>query len=135
MADWNVVRYDPAYEEPLDAEIIPLCDAMNTAGFATTSSCWGHGTRWPYVWFEHSTDERIEKMARFVLTATEGDFRPFYVMFQKEVRLEGYAWSLGIHLNNVYGDTPAEVFGAEAIAALGRVTELICTLAAGKETE
>lgn len=133
MADWNTVRYDPAYGEPLDAEIIPLCDAMNAAGFVTTSSCWGHGTRWPHVWFEHSTDERIERMARFVLRATEGEFRPFYVMFEKDIRLEGYAWSLAIHLNETYGDTPSDVFMAEAVIAINRVTELVCDFAAGKE--
>ena len=41
--DWDTVRNDPNYEEKLDPEIIPLCDALNRAGFSTTQSCCGHG--------------------------------------------------------------------------------------------
>ena len=125
MADWNTVRYDPAYEEPLDPEIIPLCDAFNAAGFVTTSSCCGHGHRWPHVWFEHSSDERIEAMARFVMERNKGDFRPFCVDFQKDIRLDGYAWSLAIRLNNCFRDTAPGEMLRQATEAMGWVTNAI----------
>lgn len=125
MGDWQTVRYDPAYEEPLDEEIIPLCDALNAAGFVTTASCCGHGSAWPQVWFEHSTDERIESMARFVLAREQGDYRPFSSIFRKEVCREGYAWSLQIHLNRVFADTPKETALNEAKQAMDRVAQSI----------
>lgn len=125
MADWKVVRNDPDYPEPLDPEIVPLCEALNAAGFVTTSSCSGHGRDWPYVWFEHSTDARIEDLARFVL-GTEGEYyRSHFTVWQKEIRPNGYAWSLEIHLNNVYGDTPSSDFLEQAALALGFVTEAV----------
>lgn len=125
MADWKTVRFDESWEEKLDPEIIPLCDALNAAGIVTTSSCCGHGYAWPHVWFEHSTDERIESLARFVLKAEVGDHRPYFSMFQKEIRLDGYAWSLCIHLNNIYHDTPITVGLEEATRALANVTKLV----------
>ena len=125
MADWNIVRYDPSYTEPLDPEIIPLCDALNNAGFVTTSSCCGHGNNWPHVWFECSTDERIERMARFVLKYEIGDYRPYFSMFQKELRLEGYAWSLEIHLNNAYSETPPALFLKDAVTAITEISKRI----------
>ena len=137
MADWNTVRHDPTYEEKLDPEIIPLCDALNAAGFVTTSSCCGHGRAWPHVWFEHSSDERIERLARYVKERERGDYRPYFTMWQKEILLRGspedvllhgntgYAWSLEIHLNNVYGDTPQAEGLKQAELALAKVTEAI----------
>jgi hypothetical protein len=125
MADWNTVRYDPNWEEKLDPEIIPLCDALNAAGFATTTSCCGHGHRWPLVVFEHSTDERIERLARFVMERELGDYRSYSSMWQKEILPEGYAWSLHLRLNNVYSDTPASVGLEEAKSAMRAVTEAI----------
>jgi hypothetical protein len=132
MADWNTVRHDPYYPESLDPEIIPLCDALNTAGFVTTSSCCGHGRDWPHVWFEHSTDARIEALARFVMLREGGDLRPYFSMWQKDIRPDGYAWSLEIHLNKVYQDTTPEVVAMEAEYALARTTEAIRVYAAGE---
>jgi hypothetical protein len=126
MADWRTVRFDPSYEEKLDPEIIPLCDAFNAAGIITTSSCCGHGHSWPHVWFEAEQDDcRIERMARFVLSGEQGDHRPYFSCFWKEVRLEGYAWMLEVHLNHVYGDTPAAEGSKEAVAALGKIAEAV----------
>lgn len=125
MAEWKTVRFDPGYEEKLDPEIIPLCDALNAAGFVTTQSCCGHGQGWPHVWFEHSSDERIERLARFVLQAELGDYRHHFSVFQKEVRLEGYAWCLEIHLNDVYADTPPSDALKQAVRALVIVTDLV----------
>lgn len=133
MADWQIVRYDPAYEEKLDPEIIPLCDALNAAGFVTESSCCGHGRAWPHVCFAHSFDGRIEKLARFVM-ATEHNFtvnddgigtRPYFSMWQKEILEDGYRWSIEIHLNNLYHDTPIETGMQEATAALASVTQAV----------
>lgn len=106
MADWIIVRYDPTYIEPLDVEIIPLCDALNESGFVTTSSCSGHGVNWAHVWFEHSTDKRIESLARFVKAKEQGDYRDYFTMWQKEILLDGYAWCIEIQCNSMYSDTP-----------------------------
>lgn len=125
MADWKIVRFDPSYEEPMDAEIIPLCDALNAAGFVTTQSCCGHGRDWPRVWFEHSEDKRIEEMARFVMLKERGDFRPHFTLFQKEIELKGYRWMLEIHLNEVYRSTPEYIFMEKANTAIGEVTKTV----------
>jgi hypothetical protein len=125
MVDWQTVRYDPNYEEPLDQEIIPLCDALNAAGFVTIASCCGHGHDRPRVWFEHCTDERIEKLARFVMVREQIDYYPFASRFKKEIRMDGYLWSLEISLNNVYADTPVEDSLKHAVEAIGCVTQAV----------
>jgi hypothetical protein len=125
MADWKTVRFDPTYEEKLDPEIIPLCDALNEAGIITTSSCVGHGHSRPHVWFEHSSDERIERLARFVKAIEAGDYRPYFTMWQKEILDDGYAWSVELHVNVVYGDTPPAVRIGKENDALARVTQAI----------
>ena len=130
MSDWKTVRYDPTYEEPLDPEIIPLCDAMNAAGFVTTCSCCGHGSDWPRVWFEHGIEARIEDMARFVKKREQGPYRPFFTMFQKEILDDGYLWQLEIHLNNVYATTPVDVGLRNAVTALAEVTQAVTDWAA-----
>jgi hypothetical protein len=125
MADWKTVRYDPNWEEKLDPEIIPLCDALNDAGFVTLSSCIGHGHSRPHVWFEHSTDERIEKLARFVKATEEFDYRPYFTMWQKEILLEGCAWSVEIHVNGIYSNTPRSADLALEVAAVNQVAQVI----------
>ena len=130
MADWKTVRYDPAWEEKLDEEIIPLCDALNAAGIVTLQSCCGHGTDRPRVWFEHSTDARIESLARFVKRGEEGDYRAYFTMWQKEILwmnpLYGpYMWCVEVHLNNVYGSTPPADSLREAVSALACVTRAV----------
>jgi hypothetical protein len=125
MADWQIVRFDPSYVEPLDPEIIPLCDALNAAGIITSTSCCGHGYAWPHVWFEAEQDDaRIERMARFVLKSEVGQV-VYFSCFWKEVRLDGYAWILEIHLINVYKDTPIAEGLKEAVLALGRITDAV----------
>jgi hypothetical protein len=109
----------------LDNEIIPLCDALNEAGFVTTQSCCGHGVDWPRVWFEHSEDDRIERMARFVMGFENGDFRPFFTLFQKEILPAGYLWLLEIHLNDVFRNTPPREFLAKSIIGINQVSEKI----------
>src|SRR5271154_6745255 len=102
--DWQTVRYDPSYDEPLDLEIIPICDALNEAGFVTSQSCSGHGHTWPRVWFEHSDDKRIESMARFILQSEDKSFNSHSTVIRKEICLIGYHWSLEIHLHDAYAD-------------------------------
>jgi hypothetical protein len=125
MAEWSTVRNDPNYPEPLDAEIIPLCDALNAAGFVTESSCCGHGYRNPAVWFEHSTDERIESLARFVIRRESGDYKPHYSVFEKEILFEGYRWALHIHVSDVYGNTPEVESLKKSVQAITEVTRSI----------
>lgn len=134
-ADWQTVRFDPSYEEPLDTEIIPICDALNAAGFVTSSSCCGHGDRPPRVWFDesdHSDDERVEMLARFVLRREKGDFMPFSSRFQKEIMLDGCRWCLAIYLNNVYQTTSRTDYLKAAVSALEQVTGAINAWAAGE---
>lgn len=125
MADWNIVRNDPTYEEKLDPEIIPLCDALNAAGFETIASCCGHGQDWPRVWFLHLNDAAVEVMARFVMKSEEGDFRPYFSVFQKEILPKGFRWTIEIHLNNAYASTPTDIFLRDAVAAIGAVAKRI----------
>jgi hypothetical protein len=125
MAEWKTVRFDPNYEEKLDPEIIPLCDALNDAGFVTTSSCAGHGRSWSSVWFEHSTDERIERMARFVHAYAGLDYAPHFAVFKKEVLLDGYRWSIEIHVNNLFADTSAELVQERVRMAIADVARLV----------
>jgi len=125
MAEWNTVRNDPSYPEKLDPEIIPLCDVLNASGFETTQSCCGHGSDWPRVWFKHSTDERIEAMARWVMESEREDFGPRATLFQKEILLDGYQWLLEIHLNNVYASTPPYEALNQAVRALKEVSNAI----------
>lgn len=136
MADWQTVRFDPTYEEKLDDEIIPLCDALNSAGFITIGSCCGHGRRFSYVYFKHSTDERIERLARFVKATEIGDYRRYFSVWQKEILLlnapdcvlaggSGYDWCVEIHCNNVYDDTPINICLVEMNHALAGVTEAV----------
>ena len=125
MADWKTVRFDPTYEEKLDPEIVPLCDALNAIGIVTTSSCVGHGHSWPHIWFEHSSDERIERLARFVKETEAGDYRPYFTMWQKEILLDGYAWSVEIHVNEIYRDTPRAVRTEKENYAIAQVTRAV----------
>jgi hypothetical protein len=143
MADWQTVRYDPTYEEKLDPEIIPLCDALNAAGIVTTSSCCGHGAGWPHVWFEHAIDERrIESLARFVKDRERGDYRPYFTSWTKEILLEAlpgiygphpYHWCVEIHLNNVYADTPPKVALAMAVDAIDATARAVLVWASSQE--
>lgn len=124
MAEWATVRYDPDYTEKIDEEILPLCDLLNTLGFVTTQSCCGHGTNWPSVWFEHSSDERIESMARFVLKAEEKGGGHFTV-FRKQVFLDYYEWQLEIHMPPVFVDTSQETYLRLSVNAITQVADLI----------
>ena len=125
MADWQTVRYDPTYVEPLDPEIIPLCDALNAAGFVTDTSCWGHCFHWPKVWFKHSSDERIEALARFIIGRVQFDDCPYYLRIQKEIRIDDYLWSIEIHCNNIFGNTPAAITREAYLGGLSVVTALV----------
>jgi hypothetical protein len=105
---WKTVRYGLTIE-PLDKEIIPLCDALNNARFVTISSCCGHGFQWANVWFEHSSNKRIESMIRYVKNLERINDRKYFSVWQKEILDDGYQWDVEIHLNEVYGDTPQEI--------------------------
>lgn len=125
MADYQTLRNNPDCIEPLDPEIIPLTDAMNAAGFVTTQSCCGHGTDWPRVWFVHSSDERIESMARYVIKNEEAQERPYHPRFCKEIFAEGYGWALELHLDDVYATTPQVIALAMAVTAINNTAQLI----------
>lgn len=74
---YSVVKA-PDYGEPMDPQIVPLCDALNDAGFTTLSSCCGHRVNWPHVFFS-TTDSCAEALARHLLkvgeTSTWGSWR------------------------------------------------------------
>jgi hypothetical protein len=46
-------------------------------------------------------------------------------MWQKEILDDGYAWSVELHVNEVYGDTPPAVRIRKENDALARVTQAI----------
>ena len=124
MATWQTVRFDPTYEEPLDPEIIPLCDALQAAGFNTVSSCFGHGLDWPRVWWNSSTpDIRSESLARFLLRRSGGDYKPFTPFVQKEILDVGHRWMLEIHVHDTYCDTPQTKAREMAAMAVMAVTK------------
>jgi hypothetical protein len=109
VSNWQTVRFDPTYEEPLDPSIIPLCDALQAAGFNTVSSCCGHGQDWPRVWWDSSTpDATCESFARYLLKRAGGDYRPFAPWVQKEILEDGHRWMLEIHVHDTYADTPTD---------------------------
>lgn len=123
MADWRTVRFDPTYEEPLDIEIIPLCDALQAAGFNTISSCCGHGQDWPRVWWNDLPSDAVcESLARFLLQRLSSlDYAPFTPWVWKEILMDSHRWMLEIHLHNQYFDTPpleAFAMAREAILAV-----------------
>jgi hypothetical protein len=123
---WKTVRYDPTWKEPLDPEMIPLCDALNAAGFVTTSSCVGHGcTLGPYVLFEHSDDRTIERLARFVKQSEVDDSRPYFTEWQKEILLNGYSWCVQVRVNGIGCSTPAAVREQGEVDALAHVTRAV----------
>jgi hypothetical protein len=132
MADWKTVRFDPSWPEPLDEEIVTLCDSLNAAGFVTTTSCSGHGG-WPNVWFEHSSDEVIEELARFVMEHEKGGAH--FTQWKKEIRPDSYLWQITVHMNNVYHDTPAEVVKVAATKACNATAHAIDQWTARKESK
>lgn len=123
MSDYETVRNDPAYPEKLDPEIIPLCDAMNGAGFTTTCSCWGHLSNTPKVWFDQP-DVRAERFARFLLNK-EFDFGPQGWVITKTIEKEGHVWCLEIKPTEIYMNTPEEEISAKTLAALAVTVELV----------
>jgi hypothetical protein len=125
MVEWQRVRFDPEYPEPIEPEIMPLCDALNAAGFATTASCCGHGWDRPRVWFEHSADARIESLARHILAQEQTPNQRYYSVFRKEIHIDGYSWSLEVHLNYVFGTTPIPEAEKEADTALAQITRQV----------
>jgi hypothetical protein len=113
MTDWNTVRFDPAWEEKIDPEILPLCDALNAAGIETIGSCAGHGC-WPYVLITGKIpDSRIESLARHLLTYRGWCCVKYVPVVSKIIELVGsvqapcgHYWSIELHLSETYKDTP-----------------------------
>jgi hypothetical protein len=123
---WQTVRFDPTYDEKIDPEILPLCDALQAAGFNTISSCCGHGTMWPHVWWDETApDDRCERLARFLLSKVSFDYAPYRPSVEKHINEVGHQWCLDLHLNNVYQDTPAKEALAMAVSAINEVAGLV----------
>ena len=124
---WKSARFDPSTTDPLDKEIIPLCDALNNAEFITTESCSGHGKAWANVFFWHRSVKRIESLARFVIRKEleQGDYRPYFSMWQKEILDRGYIWYVEIHTNGVGKYTPWKVSLEKSRESCDKVAQLI----------
>ena len=125
MSDWSKINTSEWDEEPLDPELVLICGALNEAGFVTTTSCSGHGYQRPCIWFEHSTDERIESMARFILAAQEHDYPEHTSRIRKQVHIEGYSWSIDVWTWGVDGSTPSDISLKRAEQSLASVAQLI----------
>jgi hypothetical protein len=51
--------YPPDLDEPIDPEVLPLCEALQAAGFDTIFSCGGHESG-PYVaWLSSGADVQL----------------------------------------------------------------------------
>jgi len=89
--DWKTVRYDPDYEDRWTQRMIPLCDAPLKCRPVHYNLImrWSWHTLGPYVQFEHSSDERIERLARFVKGTEHFDYRPYFTMWEKEILEDG----------------------------------------------
>lgn len=107
MTTWEETKKELAETEPLDPEVIRLCDALNAAGFVTEASCSGHGGQRLMVWFEHSTDARIEQMARFVISKLE---QPYSVRIRKQIygKPGEYNWSIEVNHWDIWAETPQD---------------------------
>lgn len=114
MTEWNVVRYDTTWEEKIDPEILPLCDALNAAGLTTLSSCCGHGQDWPHVIMSGSIpDDKYERLQRYLLANCAQCSNIYLPCMRKDIvglgHLDaemGHYWDLEIHASEVYRDTP-----------------------------
>ena len=130
MADWKTVRFDPTYEESLDAPIVPLCDALQAAGFNTLSSCCGHGHGWPHVfWDDSAPDARCEALARFLLAKAGGDYRPSRPEVAKCIQEVGHTWMLEIHVHGMYANTPVDEAMRLTIEAINATAEHVAEFA------
>jgi hypothetical protein len=127
MSDWSRLNSEDWGEEPLDPEVFKLCEALNNAGFITFTSCSGHGFQRPMVWFEHSNDERIEEMSRFVIAELENSDFHISVRIRKQIYkdLGDYDWSIEVSHWDIYSDTPHETALKMFEAASDKVAELI----------
>lgn len=75
---------DPAYPENMDAECIPLCDALNQLqGVVTTESCCGHKKDNFRIWLKVDA-EAVAKMLPFLaqLVATNYCGFPFWLRIE-----------------------------------------------------
>jgi hypothetical protein len=55
------------YDECMDKEVLPLCDALNSIkGIETTSSCCGHGKETFRVWFKCSSLKIINNLIYWI---------------------------------------------------------------------
>jgi hypothetical protein len=140
---WDLIKQELAETEPLDPEVISLCDALNYAGFTTTASCSGHGGQRPMVWFKHSTDGRIEDMARFVISELynlqgQDGYATYSVRIGKQIYQNpgSYDWSIEINHWGIYSETTTEDAIRMWSEATDRVAELItewCALEGGND--
>lgn len=139
MADWATVRHDPAWDEPIDAEIVPLLDVLNDNRFVTTSSCCGHG-HWAYVHLVSDGgvgDERFERLARFLDHRLDIDYHPHAAWASKHIADKrhwpsGWYWLLEIRAHAIYANTPASEGLAATVVALAEVTGLVAEFCAAE---
>jgi len=133
MTNWKTVRFDPTWEEPIDPEILPLCDALNAAGLETIGSCWGHCRDWPYALISGNiADEQAECLQRYLLAHCDECEVNYLPCMRKDIvsigsveAENGHYWDLEIHASELYCDTPAADVGKAYLRILDHVVSLI----------
>jgi len=107
----------PEHTEPVDTEIIPLCDALNAAGFRTNCSCWGHGrlNNEPSVCM-FCTIEQAEALDIHLREASEKDLTAeglgvWQACLMMHLAPWGHEWEIQVRAHDLYCDsTPDDVY-------------------------
>lgn len=146
MSSWEETKKELAVTEPLDPEVIPLCDALNAAGFVTTSSCSGHGTQRLMIWFKHSTDDRIEDMSRYLLRSLRersrpypdcNEWNPYGLRIRKQIYEDpgDYSWSIEVDHWGMHADCLGPPALEKVAAATNAIAGLVMEWLNGKNKE
>jgi hypothetical protein len=114
-------------DERIDPEILPLCDALYSAGFEPISSCCRHGLDNPHVCLSGETpDARFEALYQFVESRRVFDYAPWHLDVQKDLRLDRrHVWYVVVHLWDVYSDTGTAVTLQKAVKAILECAALV----------
>lgn len=126
-----------SYPEKVDPEIVPLCDALNAAGFPTNASCWGHCrlNNGPHVTF-FCEIEQAEALQRALREASDKDLTDGGLgVWQASLRMYlypwGREWEIEVDAHGLYHDSPMPLVRALRLHALKQATAVIWAYARG----
>ena len=94
-------QYPPHPDEPIDAEVMPLCVALQRKGFPTYYSDGSHGSGWPYVaWKPHP--QSMSLITHLLMRQHEGTSPGLHIWPQQVYQHEDSFWMLKVCL---WGDS------------------------------